>query len=226
MVHLVDSVGERGRNYTIDVLRIQTVLKSKGYTIAPGCGICGEDTIAAIKRFQASFMAQPTGLIEPYSESLRKLSDESHALSEWSGDSSQWSQEKKLKSVTPHLRSKLQPVIEHLRSAGFHPHIYYGWRSVAVQLALYSSGRSKIKFSFHNAQLPDGAPNSYAADIIDSRFGWTGQAEIAGFWSALGNAAKSNGLIWGGDWSSFRDVAHVQLLPNSRLQSIKQESGL
>ncbi|QWV94205.1 M15 family metallopeptidase [Geomonas oryzisoli] len=226
MVHLVDSVGEGGRNYTIDVLRVQTILKSKGYGLAPGRGICGADTIAAIKKFQASFMAHPTGLIEPYSDSLRKLSDASHALFEWSGDSSQWSQEKKLKSVAPNLRSKLQPVLEHLHSAGFRPHIYYGWRSVSVQLALYSSGRSKVKFSFHNAQLPDGTPNSYAADIIDSRFGWTGQAEIAGFWSALGNAAKSLGLIWGGDWSSFRDVAHVQLLPNSRLQSIKQESGL
>ncbi|QXE89228.1 M15 family metallopeptidase [Geomonas subterranea] len=226
MVHLVDSVGEGGRNYTIDVLRVQILLKSKGYTIPPGRGICGTATIAAIKKFQAAFMSQPTGLIEPHSVSLQKLTDESHAIYEWSGDSSQWSQDKKLKSLAPDLRGKVVFIIDKLRRDGFCPSIYYGWRSVAVQLVLHSSGRSKVKFSFHNAQLIDGTPNSYAADIIDSRFGWTNQAEIMGFWSALGNTAKSQGLIWGGDWSSFPDVAHVQLVPNSLLRTVKQESGL
>lgn len=226
MVHLVDSVGEGGRNYTIDVLRVQTLLRSKGYVLQPGRGICGNDTVIAIKKFQASFLSQPTGLIEPYSLSVQKLCEEKHAVHEWSGDSSRWSQEKKLKSLNLAFQPRVVSVVDKLKRDGFLPSIYYGWRSVAVQLTLYNSGRSKVKFSFHNAQHPDGTPNSYAADIIDARFGWTDQAERAGFWAALGSVAKAQGLIWGGDWSSFRDVAHVQLLPNSLLHNVKQESGL
>lgn len=226
MVHLVDSVGERGRNHTLDVLRVQSLLRSKGYRIPSGRGICGDDTIAAIRKFQASFLTQPTGLIEPYSLSLQKLTDDNHSDYEWSGDSSKWPQEQKLKSLNSDFKSKVVVLLSKLKECGFLPSIFYGWRSMAVQSALYSSGRSQVKFSFHNAQREDGTPNSYAADIIDSRFGWTHQAETSGFWSALGSAANAHGLVWGGDWSSFRDVAHVQLLPNSLLYNVKQESGL
>lgn len=83
-----------------------------------------------------------------------------------------------------------------------------------------------MKFSFHNAQQPNGTPNSYAADIIDSRYAWSKQAETSGFWKALGEEAKKQSLYWGRDWASFRDWAHVQLAPNSQLSKIKQESGL
>jgi peptidoglycan L-alanyl-D-glutamate endopeptidase CwlK len=95
-----------------------------------------------------------------------------------------------------------------------------------VQLKLYQEGNSKVKFSFHNAQKLDGTPNSYAADIIDERYAWTGQAESSGFWKALGEEAKKQGLYWGGDWSSFRDWAHIQLVENSQLALVKRESGL
>lgn len=226
MVHLVDSVGEGGKNYALDVLRVQTLLRSKGYRIPSGRGICGDDTLTAIRKFQSSFLPHSTGLIEPYSLSLLKLTDDNHSDYEWSGDSSKWSQEQKLKSLNPEFKSKVVVLLAKLKESGFVPSIFYGWRSVAVQSALYSSGRSQVKFSFHNAQREDGTPNSYAADIIDSRFGWTCQAETSGFWSTLGSAAKAHGLIWGGAWSTFRDVAHVQLLPNSLLYNVKQESGL
>lgn len=203
MVHLVDTVGAGGRNYTIDVLRVQALLQSKGFNLPPGRGMCGYDMIAAIKKFQSSFMNHPTGLIEPSSLTSQNLSEAGHVCSEWSGDSSRWPQQKKLRSLNPDLQVKVVHLLEKLKEKGFFPHIFYGWRSVAVQLALYSSGRSKVMFSFHNAQRRDGTPNSYAVDIIDSRFGWTQQAESSGFWQVLGTATKTKGLIWGGDWSTI-----------------------
>lgn len=97
-----------------------------------------------------------------------------------------------------------------LRASGFQPTIVYGWRSVAVQEELLKQGHTTVHFSFHNAQLPDGTPNSHAADIVDERWQRTPAAAKNGFWEALGKAAKEEGLVWGGDWKSFLDVAHVQ----------------
>lgn len=145
---------------------------------------------------------------------------------DWSGDSSRWSQQKKLMSLHPEFRPKVEAVLAALREQGFQPRIVYGWRSLEVQQRLVAEGRSKVRFSFHNAQQPDGTPASYAADIVDSRWLWTGAAESNGFWRALGAAARSQGLVWGGDWKRFRDVAHIQARPNTELAQVRRESGL
>ncbi|MCD0458640.1 M15 family metallopeptidase [Roseiconus lacunae] len=145
---------------------------------------------------------------------------------EWSGDSSKWPESRKIRSLDPKLRPKIQRVLAALKKRGFRPKVFFGWRSVAVQLELYKKGNTTVKFSFHNAQKKDGTPNSYAADIIDSRWAWTTAAEKNGFWEALGEEAKKEGLYWGGDWKSFKDWAHVQLHPNSMLGVVKKQSGL
>lgn len=145
---------------------------------------------------------------------------------DWSGDSSRWTEEKKLMSLHEAFRPKVEAVLAALREQGFQPRIVYAWRSVAVQQKLVAEGRSKVRFSFHNAQKPDGTPASYAADIVDRRWLWSEAAERNGFWRALGAAARAQGLIWGGDWKSFRDVAHIQARPNTELAVVKRESGL
>jgi hypothetical protein len=145
---------------------------------------------------------------------------------EWSGNSQQWPQEKKLASLEEGFRAKVNAVLAELQQNGFKPYIVYGWRSVDVQKQLVADGRSKVRFSFHNAQKPDGTPASYAADIVDRRWGWTEAAERNGFWRALGEAARAQGLVWGGDWKSFPDVAHIQGRPNTELAAVKRESGL
>jgi peptidoglycan L-alanyl-D-glutamate endopeptidase CwlK len=225
------SVGEKGKNLAEDVQTVQSLLKSKGYDPGSVDGKCGKNTIAAIRKFQSTFLTNPDGLIEPGRKTWLRLSSTGGAvatpnLSEWTGDSARWSQEQKLRSLHPDLRPIVSAVLQALGERGFQPKIYYGWRSVAVQLQLYYQGNSKVKFSFHNAQKPNGTPNSYAADIIDSRFGWAPEAEQNGFWKALGEEAKAQGLVWGGDWVNFRDWAHVQLVPNTELGRVKQESGL
>lgn len=224
-------VGEKGQNIRQDVLLVQTLLKTKGYNPGPVDGVCGQKTVKAIREFQSTFLKNPDGVIEPNRATWQKLLSTqgisaNPSLVQWSGDSAQWAQDKKLQSLTPDLRPIVNAVLEALKQRGFNPSVFYGWRSVAVQLQLYSQGNSKVKFSFHNAQNPNGTPNSYAADIIDSRYGWSKQAETSGFWKALGEEAKKQSLYWGGDWASFRDWAHVQLVSNSQLSKIKRESGL
>jgi peptidoglycan L-alanyl-D-glutamate endopeptidase CwlK len=129
-------------------------------------------------------------------------------------------------SMFPEMRPKVEAVLAALRQRGFQPRVHFAWRSVAVQLQLFRQGNTTVKFSFHNAQKRDGTPNAYAADIIDSRYAWTAAAESSGFWAALGEEGKAQGLYWGGDWTSFKDLAHVQYYPNSSLRDVKAESGL
>jgi len=228
---LLGSVGFLGLNLSEDVMTVQRLLREKGYDPGPVDGVCGAKTIAAIRKFQGGFLKAPDGLIEPAGKTWTKLSSTTEVvttptLAYWSGDSSRWPEEKKVQSMHPRLQPKVKNVLAALKKRGFQPKVFYGWRSVAVQLEIFKKGHSKVKFSFHNAQRPDGTPNAYAADIIDSRYGWESGAETSGFWKSLGEEAKKEGLFWGGDWSKFRDWAHIQLVPNSQLSVVKSESGL
>ena len=131
-----------------------------------------------------------------------------------------------MQSLKTTLRPKIDALLAALRRRDFQPKIIFAWRSVAVQQTLYEQGKSTVRFSFHNAQLANGTPNAYAADIIDSRYAWTPKATTSGFWDALGEEAKALGLYWGGDWVQFRDWAHVQLVDYSQLPAVRKESGL
>lgn len=228
MPNISATVGQGGRNQAADVVIVQDMLRGRGFDPGPSNGQCGDATVAAIRSFQAGFMTSPDGLIEPGKRTWQHLQGETvgRTPAEWLGDPSQWSQEKKLASMKPEMATKVRAVLAALEAKGFKPKVFFGWRSVAVQAQLYAEGKSKVRFSFHNAQLPDGTPNSYAADIIDSRYAWNPQAESSGFWKALGETAHAQGLFWGGDWVSFRDWAHVQLVANSELARVNRESGL
>jgi len=232
MSKLAGSVGQEGRNLTDDVHLVQTLFVQIGLDPGAVNGVCGEDTIATVRAFQGRFMAAPDGRIDPEGVTWKRLIDAAAPASVpvpaavWSGDSSAWPPEKKLRSLEPVFRANIAQVIEALSSQAFQPKIVYGWRSVAVQQQLFNAHKSKVRFSFHNAQRPDGTPNALAVDVIDTRWGWTDEARTNGFWKALGKAGKDRGLVWGGDWVDFPDLAHLQGRQNSQLAAVKKESGL
>ena len=227
-IELRGSVGRRSDNHEPDVRKLQKALND--VIITPQLvldGDCGPKTIRRIERLQRGFTTSPTGRVEPGDRTLRKLNASVPALSEdWSGDSQKWSQERKLASLEARTRPKVERVIAVLADGSFRPKIVYAWRSVAVQQELVAAGHSRVRFSFHNAQKKNGTPNAYAADIIDRRWAWGEKAGKNGFWDALGAAARAEGLVWGGNWRRFPDVAHVQLLANSKLAEARRESGL
>lgn len=227
-VEIKHSVGKGGVNKKNDVIKIQRALN----IIFPSLlldtdGLCGSKTIRRIERFQKRFMQNPDGRVDPGGRTLKRLNSASPDMqSEWSGDSSRWSAEKKIKSLDNRMQSKVKRVLATLKEEGYQPKIVYAWRSVTKQLELVNAGRSRVRFSFHNAQKNNGTPNAYAADIIDKRWAWNDKAEENGFWEALGRIGKSEGLSWGGDWRSFKDWAHVQFYPNNKLSEVRRESGL
>jgi hypothetical protein len=233
------SVGFGGQNDPADVRKIQDYLNRN--EAAPRLvidGICGPKTVSAIRSFQARFILTPDGRVDPNRRTIRELREGAETADPssaailarrdpyWEGDSARWSQSKKLESLNPDFYVKVKEMLEELNLREFEPKIFFAWRSVEVQEELFRKGRTKVHFSFHNAQKRDGTPYAYAVDIIDRRWGWGAGAQANGFWDAVGDAAHNLHLTWGGDWVTFKDQAHVQYWPNSELRRIRRESGL
>ena len=222
------SVGRGGKNLKPDTRKIQKILNE----VFPATplqvdGDVGQKTIRRIERFPRRFTQNPEGRVAPNGRPLTRLNNAAPGMQpDWRGDSSKWPEDKKLASLDSKMRAKTKRVLASLRDEGYKPKIFFAWRSVAVQQELVANGNSTVRFSFHNAQMKNGTPKAYAADIIDKRWAWTDAAEENGFWEALGRAAKTEDLFWGGNWRNFKDWAHIQLFPNRKLSEIKKESGL
>ncbi len=244
MTSISASVGEGGVNKEADVRAIQQLLTKAGHDPKGIDGRYGKNTRDAILSFQRGFMTNPDGRVDPNGGTLRRLNQAASGqapspspapapapkpsgapITDWSGDSAQWSQEKKLASLEPSFRPKIERVIAKLKADGFQPRIVFGWRSVAVQKRLVQEKKSTVRFSFHNAQKPNGTPNAWAVDVIDARWSWN-EPDCHKFFKALGAAGKAEGLVWGGDWKTFKDWAHLQGRQNSELAAVKKESGL
>jgi hypothetical protein len=136
---------------------------------------------------------------------------------DWSGAPESWSEEQKLASLHPAFRKKIEVVLRDMRAEGWDAKIFFGWRSLQKQAELVKAGRSKVYFSFHNAAVDESTPAALAVDIVSASKGWNDMA----FFEALGRVGKKHGLYWGGDWTSFRDYAHLQAAPNSALSALR-----
>lgn len=82
--------------------------------------------------------------------------------------------------------------------------IFETYRSQERQLDLFNKGKTTLK---KNGMHHFGV----AADIVfrneNNHPIWKGD------WDKLGQIGKDLGLFWGGDWESFRDYPHFQLIP-------------
>ena len=102
---------------------------------------------------------------------------------------------------------KVKSVLRALHAKGWQPRVAEGFRTIEQQQEKIDAGHSSLKDP-NNSKHVQGL----AADIIDQRWGWGGEASDTNhqFWQDLGEAARAEGLTWGGDWKSFKDVAHVE----------------
>lgn len=82
--------------------------------------------------------------------------------------------------------------------------IFETFRSQERQLDLFNKGKTKLsKNGMHHFGI--------AADVVFRTE--KNQPIWQGDWAALGKIGKELGLYWGGDWESFRDYPHFQLIP-------------
>lgn len=112
-----------------------------------------------------------------------------------------------LDGLDPMFVEKVKQVLAVLAEKGWQPRVASGLRSIEQQQEKIDQGTSSLKAPQNSKHV-----QGLAADIIDSRYGWEGKASDLNFqfWNDLGQAAKEVGLVWGGDWKSFKDVAHVE----------------
>lgn len=75
MSALTDSVGRNGANLSQDVARVQLLLKTAGFDPGPVDGVCGSQTVTAIKNFQRQFLPRADGFIEPEGVTWRRLAE-------------------------------------------------------------------------------------------------------------------------------------------------------
>lgn len=114
----------------------------------------------------------------------------------------------KIKEVKKLFQPKIYAILAELETKGYRPIVAEGLRTLAQE---------NVKIKEGNTQLSNPKRSRHttgdAVDIVDARYGWEGPAANLKFkfWTDLGIAAREQGLEWGGDWHSFKDVAHVQV---------------
>lgn len=115
----------------------------------------------------------------------------------------------RVKTTKFRLNTELVRRVDHLlqkmQQLGHQPIIAEGYRTKAQQADKVKKGYSKTMNSDHRS--------GKAVDIVDKRYFWNGPASKLDFkfWTDLGRCAKQVNLKWGGDWKSFKDVAHVYI---------------
>ncbi len=117
---------------------------------------------------------------------------------------------KNFEGLDPAFSQKVKQILVQLTEKGWKPRVASGLRTVEQQQEKINQGRSSL-----NDPRSSKHVQGLAADIIDSRYGWGDKAANLNFqfWNDLGEAARAAGLTWGGDWKSFKDVAHVEAIP-------------
>lgn len=118
----------------------------------------------------------------------------------------------------PNLRPLALKFLDECHANGYEVLITCTYRSAEEQNRLYAQGRTtsgnivtKLKGgqSKHNATL-DGVPASKAFDFVPIENGKLAWSNVQMF-KRLGEIGKALGLVWGGDWKSFKDYPHFEL---------------
>lgn len=127
----------------------------------------------------------------------------------------------KLRGLHPVVRKATEALIEISYNRGVPIVITQGLRTIAEQDALYAQGRTtsgpavtnaKGGYSYHNF----GLAIDFALLLDGGEVSWDmsrdGDGDGAKDWNEVVAVAKSLGFEWGGDWTSFKDYPHFQMV--------------
>lgn len=118
----------------------------------------------------------------------------------------------RLKGVHPKL---VELVLAAIKTSPIDFRVDYGVRTAQEQFALFKAGRSKCdgktKKSNHQVK-PDGY--GYAVDLLPLPIEWNNKQAFKTLASHIKETAKKMNIRiqWGGDWTSFVDMPHYELI--------------
>ena len=109
-------------------------------------------------------------------------------------------QQEVLAGLKPEAAGLALLLLEQAKAKGIELRIISGYRSPEQQAELFAKKLSATRISTHNTGL--------AFDVVVIA---DGKATFdAKKYDAVGELGKSIGLVWGGDWSGFRDPPHFE----------------
>jgi peptidoglycan L-alanyl-D-glutamate endopeptidase CwlK len=133
----------------------------------------------------------------------------------------------KLHGVHPRLVAAFQRISYAMAELGHPIVVTDGLRTLAQQQALYAQGRTAPGKKVTNADGVRAKSNHQAKDdglgyAIDCAFLVDGKASWAEHhpWRLYGEAAKSQGLRWGGEFTTIVDRPHIELPPLDDVRDI------
>jgi peptidoglycan L-alanyl-D-glutamate endopeptidase CwlK len=116
-----------------------------------------------------------------------------------------------LSQVNPSLASAAWKIIEGAQQSGYTLIVAEGYRTVQKQNEYYAQGRTKPGNIITYKKGGESKHNT--GEAVDFDFIINGRQSNASSnnWNLIGKLARQLGLVWGGDWKSFKDLRHVEM---------------
>lgn len=129
---------------------------------------------------------------------------------------------KLLSDLHPIVAIKAQEFLNACKVRGLNVIITSTYRSMDEQNALYAQGRTKAGQVVTNAKGGESIHNYRCAldfaPVVNGVIPWNDKA----LFIKIGQVGKSVGFEWGGDWTSFLDLPHLQMTLGYTLQDFQQ----
>jgi hypothetical protein len=75
--------------------------------------------------------------------------------------------QQRLTECFPTFSERVKAVIADMENQGFRPRIQDAHRTIEDQLIAFNTGKSDVKFGFHNVTGANGKPEALAVDLLD-----------------------------------------------------------
>lgn len=126
--------------------------------------------------------------------------------------------------MNPIVKESALEVIRRAYAEKIYVQMTSGYRTAAAQNKLYAQGRTdKSKPIVTNAKAGESSHNyGVAVDfVIVSEDGKRALWTVNDQWNRVVVIAKSLGFAWGGDWNSFKDYPHLEMLGGLTIKNLQ-----
>ena len=127
--------------------------------------------------------------------------------------------------LEPSIQDKARALLSAAKAEGIDLVVTQGLRTMEEQAALYAQGRTAPGPIVTNAKPGSSWHNfGLAFDVAVVQGGKVTWPTDEALWQKIGAIGKAQGLIWGGDFESFKDRPHFQFTGGLTLEQARQGS--